>query len=548
MKRLKDPSGSASRGRLWRGLLAGCLALIAAFAIPVMALDTTAKAQMKTLVLAIEGEPSRLDPHTHVLWLTYRETYLIYESFVQQDLTIKDVPRPPVIPALATSWDVSDDKLHYTFHLRKGVKFHDGTPWNAEVAKFNFDRVLDKDFEYFYPLANGFNTWWHGDIDTYEVVDEYTFRVNMKQPNSEFIRRLSQGGFGSSGMISPEVVKKYGNDDAALHAVGTGPFKLTERVFGEKIVLDKNPDYWDEKRIPRVDRLIIRGISDVATRELALLTGEVDIIATPSPDSVDYLETQGMVVDMAPITTIYNLWVNTRMKPLDDHRVRKALYMAIDREGLCKYLRRGQCSPAYSILNYGGPGHDPNYKPFAYDPAGAKKLLAEAGYPDGFEVRVDWTPGGAGDVNTVADAEWIQRDWARIGVKLNIELFEISTYMDTMAKGMREGTGFMQLSWGESAFHWLDAVISPHALPPNGFNAGYYDNPAVGEHLAKARAALSDEGMVKELREVERIVIEEDTAFIPTHSPWGVYAMRPNVKGFVLAPQHWHDMTIVDKE
>ena len=526
----------------------GLLALVALAAGSLFAADNPAQAQDKTIVLAVEGEPSRLDPHTHVLWLTYRETFHIYESFVQQDLTIKDVDRPPVIPALATSWDISEDKLQYTFHLREGVTFHDGTPWNADVAKFNFDRVLDEDFAHFYPLANAFNGWWHGDIESYEVVDEYTFRVNMKQPNSEFIRRLSQGGFGSSGMISPKVVETHGNEEAHLHGVGTGPFKLTERVFGEKIVMERNADYWDPNRIPRVDRLIIRGIPDVATRELALLTGEVDIIATPSPDSTDFLASQGMVVDMAPITTIYNLWVNTRLKPLDDPRVRRALYMAIDREGLCKYLRRGQCSPAYSILNYGGPGHDPDYQPFPYDPARAKELLAEAGYPDGFDVRVDWTPGGAGDVNTVADAEWIQRDWARIGVNLSIELFEISTYMDTMSQGMREGTGFMQLSWGESAFHWLDAVISPAALPPNGFNAGYYDNPRIGELLSMARAALTEEEMVAHLREIQRIVIEEDTAFIPTHSPWGVYAMRPNLKGFVLAPQHWHDMAIVDKE
>src|SRR5438093_6224171 len=140
------------------------------------------------------------------------------------------------------------------------------------------------------------------------------------------------------------------------------------------------------------------------------------------------------------------MWVNLRLKPLDDPRVRKALYMAIDREGLCKYLRKGQCLPAYSVLNFGGPGYDPKYNPMPYNPAKAKQLLAEAGYPNGFEVRVDWTPGGAGDVNTVADAEWIQRDWAKIGVKLKIEQFEISTYMQQMAKGMREGTGFMQLS------------------------------------------------------------------------------------------------------
>jgi len=506
-----------------------------------------ASAETKTLVLAVEGEPSRLDPHTHTLWLTFRQVFLIYEGFVQQDLTVKDVPIPPLKPALATSWDVSPDKTVYTFHLRRGVEFHDGTPWNAQAAKFNFDRVLNRDFEHFYELANGYNTWWHQDIDRYEVIDEYTFRIHLKQPNAEFIRRLSQGGFGSATMISPAVVERYGNEEAHLHASGTGPFRLVERVFGEKIVLERNGDYWDSTRVPKVDRLIVRGIPDVATRELALLTGEVDIIATPSPDSVDYLRSAGMVVEMAPISTIYLMWVNHRMKPLDDTRVRRALYMAIDREGLCEHQRRGQCLPAYSILNYGGPGYDSDYRPYPYNPERARALLAEAGYPGGFEVRIDWTPGGAGDVNTVADAEWIQRDWARIGVKLDIELFEISTYMDMMAKGMREGTGFMQLSWGESAFHWLDAVISPEALSPSGFNAGHYDNPRVGELLAKARASLTEAEMIGHLKAIERIVIEEDTAFIPTHSPMGVYAMTPIVKGFVLAPQHWHDMAIVDK-
>jgi peptide/nickel transport system substrate-binding protein len=506
-----------------------------------------ALAQSKTVVMAIEGEPGRLDPHTHALWLTYREVYLIFESFTQQDLSVANVATPPIKPALAESWDISDDKKVYTFHLRKGVKFHDGTPWNAEAAKFNFDRVIKKDSQYYNGLANSFNTWWHQDIDKYDAVDEYTFRISLKQPNSELLRRMSMGGFGSAGMLSPESVKKYGNEDVSLHPTGTGPFKFVERVVNEKIVLEKNPNYWDPQRVPRIDKLIIRGIPEVATRELALLTGEVDIIATPAPDSVEYLKSQGMTIVQGPVPTIYLMWVNFKQRPLDDVRVRRALNYAIDREGLCKYLRRNQCLPAYSILNFGGPGHDPNYKPYPYDPAKAKQLLVDAGYPNGFEVRVDWTPGGAGDVATVADAEWIQRDWARIGVKLKIELFEISTYMQQMNKGMREGTGFMQLSWGENAFHWLDASISPTAVPPNGFNAGWYQNPKVGELLAAARAAGSEIEMVAKLREMEKIVMEEDAAFIPTHSPLGVYAMNPNITGFILPPQHWTDLTLIDK-
>jgi peptide/nickel transport system substrate-binding protein len=526
----------------WNGLLC-CLVAVALVGMSGIA----ALAQTKTVVMAVEGEPGRLDPHTHALWLTYREVYLIFESFTQQDLSVANVGIPPIKPALAERWDISDDKKVYTFHLRRGVKFHDGTPWNAEAAKFNFDRVLKKDFQYYSELANGFNTWWHQDIANYDVVDEYTFRITLKQPNSELLRRMSMGGFGSAGMLSPESVKKHGNEDVSLHPTGTGPFKFVERVVNEKIVLEKNLDYWDHQRVPRIDQLIIRGIPEVATRELALQTGEVDIIATPAPDSVEYLKSQGMTIVQGPVPTIYLIWVNFKQKPLDDVRVRKALNYAIDREGLCKYLRRNQCLPAYSILNFGGPGYDPNYKPYPYDPAKAKQLLVDAGHPNGFEVRVDWTPGGAGDVATVADAEWIQRDWARIGVKLKIELFEISTYMQQMNKGMREGTGFMQLSWGENAFHWLDASISPSAVPPNGFNAGWYQNAKVGELLSAARAAGSENEMIAKLREMEKIVMEEDAAFVPTHSPLGVYAMKPGITGFILPPQHWTDLTLIDK-
>jgi peptide/nickel transport system substrate-binding protein len=543
LKRRQQPRRGADPIR--RALVAGIAGL--GLAAATFGFVSSAHAQQKTVVMAIEGEPGRLDPHTHALWLTYREVYLMFESFTQQDLSRADVPIPDIKPALAESWTVSDDKKVYTFNLRKGVKFHDGTPWNAEAAKFNFDRVLDKNFQYFNELAFNFNTWWHQDIGSYEVVDEFTFRITLKQPNSEFLRRISMGGFGSAAMLSPESVKKWGNEDVSLHPTGTGPFKFAERVVNEKIVMDRNPDYWDKDRTPKIDRLIIRGIPDVATRELALLTGEVDIIATPAPDSVDYIKSQGMNVVMGPVPTIYLMWVNFKQKPLDDVRVRQALFMAIDRDGLCKFLRRGQCLPAYSILNFGGPGYDAKYNPLPYDPNKAKQLLADAGFPNGFDVRVDWTPGGAGDVATVADAEWIQRDWSRIGVNLKIEQFEISTYMQQMNKGMREGTGFMQLSWGENAFHWLDASISPAALPPNGFNAGFYDNPKVGELLAAARAAPSDEEMVARLREMEKIVVEQDTAFIPTHSPLGVYAMNPSISGFVLPPQHWTDLALIDK-
>lgn len=385
------------------------------------------------------------------------------------------------------------------------------------------------------------------DIDTYQVLDEYTFRINLKQPNAEFLRRLSQGGFGSAMMGSPAGIMKAGNDNFAAAPVGTGPFKFVERVFGERIVLARNPDYWDAKRKPAYERLIFRPIVEVAAREQALVTGAVDMIATPSPDSTEFLQKQGFKLVTGDVPTIMLTWLNFHEKPLQDVRVRRALSMAIDRDGLANKLRRGQATPAYTILNVGGPGYDANYRCGAYDPKRAKELLTEAGYPNGFKTRMDWTTGGAGDVNTVADAEWIQRNLAAVGIDASIEVFDIGSYFTMMANGMRDGTGIIQLSWGENSFHWLDAVISPAAIPPNGFNSGYYNNPRVGELLSKARASLSQEEAVVNLKQIQDIVCD-DMAFIPTHFVKGVYALSPKISGFVLAPQHWHDMAIIDKK
>jgi peptide/nickel transport system substrate-binding protein len=523
--------------------LAGSAMLIAT---SVTALTVAAHAQETTLTIGIEADLARLDPHISGTWNTFKALSHIYEGFVAEDLLATDVATPPVVPALAESWEISDDKLVYTFKLREGVSFHDGSPWNAEAAKFNMDRMLDPEFEFHQPSALNMLRWVWQDLESYEVVDDYTIKMTLKQPNSEFLRRLAMGGSGTPRMISPEAIKTYGNDGIEEHPTGTGPFKFGERNVGISTSLIKNVEYWDEKRTPKVDRIILRGVPEVATRELGLMTGEFDMISTPSPDSIEYLQAQGMEIVMAPVATIYPIWLNFNEKPFDDVRVRRAMAMAIDREGMAKFLRRGTAEPAYGILNYGGPGWDADYRDFEYDPEAAKALLAEAGYPDGFTTRLDWTMGGGGDVNTRADAEWIQRDLAKIGIEATIETFDNGTYWDMMAKGIREGSCCMQVSWGETSFYWLDLILPEAALPPNGFNAGYYANPKMAELLADARAATTDEAQVEILHEIRDIVTEE-VAFIPVYTPKQVYAMQPNVEGFVLAPQHWADYTSIYK-
>ena len=506
-----------------------------------------AEAADKTIVMGIEGDPLALDPHTHALWLTARVVSNMFEGLVRQDLSEANVPITKIVPALAESWDISDDKKVYTFHLRKNVKFHDGEPWNAEAAKFNFDRIINKDSKQFYEKAFQQNTWWRQDVENYEVVDDYTFRITLKHPNAEFLRRLSQGGIGSAWMASPKALAAVANDDFAKAPVGTGPFKFVERVFGEQIVLAKNPDYWDAGRVPQFDRLIYKPIVDVAAREQALVTGTIDIASTPSPDNSGLLEQQGFTIVKGEVPTVYVIWLNLKEKPLQDLRVRQAISYALDREGLASKLRLGQAVPAYSMLNIGGPGYDPNYRCGGYDPAKAKELLKEAGYGEGLEMKMIWTPGGAGDVGMVADAEWFQRNLADVGITASIEVQDIGTFFTMMNQGMVPGSSMLQISWGENSFNWLDAVVTKSSLPPNGYNSGYYENPKVDQLLDEARQASNEDEMVGKLRQMQDQICQ-DAAFIPTHSPLGVVAMSKNIHNFVMAPQHWPDMALVTKD
>lgn len=162
---------------------------------------TTPALAETTLVVAVEADFSRMDPAASRTWNTFKVVRHIFEGFVEEDLTKGGDAVPEIVPALATSWEISEDGKSYTFKLREGVTFHDGTPWNAEAAKFNMDRMTNPEFEYFVPTAPGLLSWVFMDLAGYEVVDEYTFRIDLKQPNAEFLRRLSAGGSGAPRMV-----------------------------------------------------------------------------------------------------------------------------------------------------------------------------------------------------------------------------------------------------------------------------------------------------------------------------------------------------------
>ena len=202
-----------------------------------------AQADGGTLIFGLPADHDTLDPHATGGWATYQVTYNIFESFVKEDLTEADEVTPKLVPGLATRWDVSEDGTQYTFHLREGVSFHDGEPFNADAVMFNFARFWDKESPHYYEKSAAFVSAYTQWIKSVEKIDDMTVKITLTQPNYEWLRTGLQS-YGQPLMMSPAAVEKYGNEEMALHPVGTGPFKFIEREQGVKTVLARNDSYW----------------------------------------------------------------------------------------------------------------------------------------------------------------------------------------------------------------------------------------------------------------------------------------------------------------
>jgi peptide/nickel transport system substrate-binding protein len=493
-----------------------------------------------TLIYGMEGPSDILDPHATGCWLTYRVTLQLFEGLLAADLTQDKVAVPAIGPGLAESWEVSPDGLVRTFKLRKGVKFHDGTPFNAAAAAFNWERMFDKTAPHFYPRANSYTAYVTEYITGVQVLDDYTLRLTFSTPYAEW-ERMTLQSWGEPLMISPTALKKYGNERLADHPVGTGPFKFVELIPGERIVLERFPGYWGSP--PNVDKLVFRRMDDPAARVAALRTGEVDFILAPPPDEVDALKAEGFTVLQNNVPHIWYWHLNMRDPYFQDVRVRKALQMGIDKERMAKVLLKDTAKAAWSMLPPASSAYNPEYKPYTSDPERAKALLAEAGYPQGFET-VFWTStSGSGQMIPVPMAEWIQRDLARIGIKVKLETFDWITYMAKMFEGLRQGHGAYQLSWGMTTNFWIDIITRSTRQPPKGVNVGWYANPKVDRLLDQARGELDEPKRIALYREVNRILMEEDAAYLPIVNDLGPVVLNPKVKGFVNPPEEWFQLS-----
>jgi peptide/nickel transport system substrate-binding protein len=523
-------------------LLAACLAVLLGVAV----LAGCARAPVHTgnvLVIAIESEADVLDPQVAGGWVTWRINHQIFEPLVDEDLTIpsKDATVPPLKPGLAASWDVSKDGLDYTFHIRRGVKFHDGTPLNAQAVEYNIRRMWDKNSPQYSVKAAGQTNFVWKFVDNVATIDDYTLKVHLKQPFSEFLRMLAQGGNGSTAIMSPTALKTYGAD-IGDHPVGTGPFKFKERIRGERIDLVRNDDYWGT--VPSIDGVVFRPLPDPSARTAALRSGDVDIIAVPNPDSIDNLVKEGYQLSEGIPPHVWYLSFNMRDKYTSIPQVREAINLAIDRQGMADDLLRGSVKPALGVQALSAGGYVERKDAYDRNLAKARQLLASVGLAKGFETTLITSTDGSGQIMPTQMAEFIQENLAEIGINMKIQTQEWISYLGVWARGMQDGVGMAQMSWGMTSPYWLYIVTSSELQAPNGPNVGYYANPALDRAMDNAIKALDPQEADRWWRQANNIV-SDDAALVPIVNDKAPYVLAPYVSGFVSASEEWYDLTKV---
>ena len=450
-----------------------------------------------TVIYGIESDIPSLDPHITFGGSNKRVVMSVFEGLVKRnragiDLDSHPFVRPEIGPALATSWEVLDGGTRYRFHLRQGVTFHDGTPFDAEAAAFNFRRVIDPEFEYFYERAGALRGSPFRHLRGVEVVDAMTVDLVLEKPWGLFLSQL--GTFLSPGLpliLSPESVRQYGNEGANTHPAGTGPFKVTEIDPGVKIVTERNADYWDQP-LPFLDRIIYVVMPEQSTRVFALESGEVDIVTQLAPDNIERLSETFQVVQSPISNQMWYMAVNVDQPPLDDPRVRQAINYAVDREAITNDLLRGICIPSSGMAFPTSPLWDTEQR-YPYDPEKAKALLAEAGHADGFKIAIRVPTSGSSMLVPVPMAEWIQRDLAQVGIDLEILTHDWVTYLGFWVKGLQEGVGFNVMSWASD----YDEFWAADLFGSTGFgNTGHISDSSIDEAWVAYQEAQTEEEQV----------------------------------------------------
>ncbi len=503
-----------------RMVLAGSAALAMALAAP-----ATAQTPPGVLVVGQVAEPKALDPHAVTAVNDFRILMNVYDGLVRYASGTLEVE-----PALATDWTISEDGTEYTFSLREGVSFHDGTPFNAEAVVFNFERMLNEDHPYHdtgpFPLSFFFSS-----VESVEAVDDLTVKFTLSGPYAPFLSNLA---YPTGLIVSPAAVMEHGAE-FGRNPSGTGPFTFGEWRSNEAVVVEANADYWDGA--PELQAVVFRPITDANTRVAEMLSGGIDMMVEVPPVALSEFEGDAFEIVEQAGPHVWFLILNLKEGPFAEQAVRQAANYAINKTALVEEVLEGTAEVA------AGPtppafawAYNEELEPYPYDPDRARALLEEAGVETP-EITFFVTEGGSGMLDPVAMGTAIQADLEAVGFDVTIETYEWNTFLGEVNPGLEGKADAAQMAWMTNDPDTLPYLaLRTDAWPDQGgFNSGYYSNPEVDTLLEQARVATDQDERARLYKEMQTIV-QEDAPWVFVAN-WKQNAVTSDrVENFALEP------------
>ena len=524
----------------------------ASFLVLALLLGTSAgpafgKDPRKTLIIGSVKEAVTLDPHVSF----DGQSPLIWRGVYEPLLNLKG-DTTDILPGLAKSWEISSDGLVYTFHLQRGVKFHDGSPFTAECAKFSLERARS--------LGKG-GSYVLGPVTEIAALDDHTLRITLQNPVRSFLSALA-GMYTPSYVVKPELVKAHevvteqdgeevsdwGEKYLYDHMLGTGPYRFVRWDHGQQIIMEKFEDYWGGWEDRHFERIIVKYIEEPATVSLMLQRGEADIaigLTDQMKTDMEKMRDKGVVVYKHPSLETYYIGLNCQKGPTADVRVRQAISYAFPYKKYVKENLQGHGKQMVGFIPSTFKGFNPNIPTYSYDLEKAKKLLAEAGYPNGgFTIKYVWETGYEWKRPV---AEILQENLKKLGIKMTIQELNNAAFNALLSNPDSADHAYGVVWWPgvDSPADIFYSICHKDAQAGGGWNWVYYDNPEVSERIDKIDSILDDKEWYDNVTRIQQILYEEAPYLCLYESEYRL-PMRENVKGFIYNGLYTDSVTFRD--
>jgi peptide/nickel transport system substrate-binding protein len=472
--------------------------------------DVLGQTKDDTLVFALQSDVQTWDPPNSVL----RESIILgYHVF--DHLAARDLKTGKVGPSLALSWKTLDDTT-WEVKLRPGVKFHDGTPFSAKDVKATFERVLNPELKLIYRGT-------HAKIKSVEIVDDLTVRFRTDGPYPLFVERLT-----ALVMQSEKAIREKGHEWLQENPVGTGPYKLVKWAKKQEHVLVRNDDYWGPK--PAFKYVRVRIIPEQATQIAELISGGVDVIKAVPPDQMDVINKSGQArTSTSPILRTGFIQLDqagrSGKNPFQDRRVRQAANLAVDIDSIIKHVINGLGDRTATLINPMAFGYDPSVKPYKQDLEQARKRLAEAGYPNGFEVGFMRTQPIV-EPALIQTSDAIVADLAKVGIRTKARMVgEVGPFTNLVRDSKADP--MFEWSWGYASVFDADAILYDVMTCNQPYS--YYCNAALDDLVIQGRSTLDTKKRAEIYARVQKL-IHEDAAYLYKWGLRGVWGISNRIE------------------